>query len=78
MINKEEKSQIVQLVQNYFEDEMLEGIGNLATEQLVDFITDLVKPYIYNQALFDVNKTIKSYQSQLEDALFILEKPTRR
>ncbi|MDH8677493.1 DUF2164 domain-containing protein [Fusibacter bizertensis] len=78
MINKEEKSQIVQLVQNYFEDEMLEGIGNLATEQLVDFITDLVKPHIYNQALFDVNKTIKSYQSQLEDALFILEKPTRR
>lgn len=78
MINKEEKIQIIQMVQNYFKDEMLEELGNLATEQLIDYITDLVKPHIYNQALFDANKTIKAYQSQLEDALFILEKPTRR
>ncbi len=78
MINKEEKAQITLLVQAYLKDEMLEEIGNLATEQLIDYISSLVEPHIYNQAIFDVNKTIKSYQSQLEDALFILEKPTRR
>lgn len=76
--SKEEKAQIVHQVQRYFEDEQMESIGNLAAEQLIDFMLDIVGPHVYNEALADVQKTLKAHNNQLEDALFLLEKSTRR
>ncbi len=77
-ISKEEKAKLVAQVQRYFEDQSMEEIGNLSAEQLIEYMLDILGPFAYNQALFDVNKTLKAHFAQLEDALFILEKPYKR
>lgn len=77
-LSKEEKAQLVRQVQAYFEDQQMDEIGNLAAEQLIDYMMEIVGPHVYNQALADVQKTLRAHNSQLEDALFLLEKSTRR
>jgi len=77
VINKEEKFQLVRQVQIYFEEQQMETIGNLATEQLIDYMMEILGPHAYNEALADVQKTLKAHSTQLEDALFLLEKSTR-
>jgi len=76
--NREEKNRMISLVKSYAEDLGVEEMGSIVTEQVMDYIVEMVRPHIYNEALFDVNKVIKAYQNQLEDALYVLEKPTGR
>jgi len=76
--NREEKNRMIGLIQSYAEDLGVEEMGSIVTEQVMDYIVELIKPHIYNDALFDVNKVLKAYQNQLEDALYVLEKSTGR
>ncbi|MNZ48797.1 hypothetical protein D3C78_665500 [compost metagenome] len=74
---KEEKAEIIRSVQAYFEEERSESIGELAADQLVDFMIEALGPFIYNKALDDSRQVINEKILQLEDELYVLEKPTQ-
>jgi len=75
---KEEKDQIVRNVQQYFEEERSEAIGNLATEQIVDHMMQLLGPYLYNKAIADARAVFLEKISQVDDELYALEKQAPR
>jgi len=75
-IPREEKIEIINDVKAYFEEERAETIGDLAAEQLIDFMITHLGPYMYNKALMDARALINEKMNQIEDDLYILEKPT--
>lgn len=74
-ISREQKTDIAQKVQAYFEEERSESIGQLAAEQLIDFMIGELGPHIYNQALTDARAMIAEKMAQIDDELYVLEKP---
>lgn len=75
---KEEKDQIIASVQHYFEEERSETIGNLAAEQLVDFLVQQLGPYIYNKAISDARQMLVQKLTSIDEELYALEKPAPR
>ncbi|MBE0449720.1 MAG: DUF2164 family protein [Clostridia bacterium] len=78
IISKDDKTYLVRMVQDYFEREQMEAIGNIASEQLIDFMMDHLGPIAYNEGVKDVFKLIKVNQDHLEDEIYVLEKPSKR
>ena len=74
-IAKEQKAQIINLIQTYFREERGEELGDLAAEFMLDFIVGQIGPYIYNQAIADVQAMLLQRMSVLEDDLYALKKP---
>ncbi|MWV43317.1 DUF2164 family protein [Paenibacillus sp. HJL G12] len=72
---KEQKAEIAQSVQAYFEEERSESIGQLGAEQLIDFMITELGPYIYNQAIEDSRALINEKMAQIDDEFYTLEKP---
>ncbi|MBP1155114.1 MULTISPECIES: DUF2164 domain-containing protein [unclassified Paenibacillus] len=77
-IPKEQKEQMVWRIQQYFEEERAESIGNLEAEQLIEFMIGLMGPQVYNEAIGDARRMILEKMSALEDELYSLEKPMGR
>ncbi|WP_410511502.1 DUF2164 domain-containing protein [Paenibacillus sp. BR2-3] len=75
---KEEKDEIIDNVRTYFENERSEIIGDLAAEQLIDFMIKELGPYIYNKAITDARVMLNERINQIEDELYALEKPVQR
>ncbi|MFD0674923.1 DUF2164 domain-containing protein [Cohnella sp. GCM10027633] len=75
---REDKLQLVHRVQHFFETERGESIGELAAEQLIDFMLLEAGPYLYNAALADARNAFQEKMNQLEDELYALEKPLKR
>ncbi|MBO9599404.1 MAG: DUF2164 domain-containing protein [Cohnella sp.] len=71
---REEKLQLVHRLQHYFETERGESIGDLAAEQLVDFMIGAIGPYVYNAAISDTRNVFQEKMNQLDDELYALEK----
>jgi uncharacterized protein (DUF2164 family) len=74
---KENKLAIVHQLQQYFEQERSESIGEMAAEQLLDFILREAGPYLYNQAIADARSFMTEKFHQIDDELYSLEKSTR-
>ncbi|TVY11485.1 DUF2164 domain-containing protein [Paenibacillus cremeus] len=75
---KEQKERIIEQVQSYFEEERSESIGNLAAEQIVDFMISALGPVMYNHAIADARKLVGEKWAVMEDELYSLEKPMTR
>lgn len=74
---KDQKDVIIQNVQQFFEEERGEILGELGAEQLVDLMIKELGPYLYNKAIEDARKLLDMKASQLQDDLYSLEKPIR-
>ena len=55
-LEKQEYSDAVDEIKKYFESEREEVIGELQGRLILDFILEKIGPYIYNQAIFDMQK----------------------
>lgn len=62
---KEEKLKAIQDIREYFASERNEDIGDLAAEIILDFITEKIGPYYYNQAIIDAKKYINDRAEDL-------------
>ncbi|ANY70085.1 hypothetical protein BBD42_29000 [Paenibacillus sp. BIHB 4019] len=71
---REQKQQLIEQVQHYFELERSEEIGTIAAEQLLDHMVALLGPHVYNQAIQDARKTVVERMQAMEDELYALEK----
>lgn len=77
-LSKEQKDEIITRLQTFYEEERSESIGNLAAEQLIDFMLKEIGPYVYNKAISDARLMISEKTAQIEDELYAMEKPVNR
>ncbi|WP_341805060.1 DUF2164 domain-containing protein [Paenibacillus turpanensis] len=75
---KEQKELLVEKVQAYFEQERSEPIGQLAAEQLLDFMLQEIGPHVYNKAIADARQLLMERMASIEDELYSMEKPLVR
>lgn len=71
---KEQKDQMIRLIQAYFETERGETIGDLAADGVLDFFMTQLSPYVYNQALSDCRVLVNQRMISLEEDVYALEK----
>lgn len=73
-LTKEEKNQMMIAIQRYFVEEREEEIGELATINILEFITKHLGSYYYNQGVRDSRNIAVQRSQLLEEDLFALEK----
>ncbi|MUT66269.1 DUF2164 domain-containing protein [Paenibacillus sp. NEAU-GSW1] len=76
-LEREQKMQLVQRVQHYFEQERSETIGSIAAEQLLDYMLAELGPIVYNQAIADARRTVIEKMQSIEDDLYAMEQQKR-
>jgi uncharacterized protein (DUF2164 family) len=74
-IPNENKEEIIRSLQNYFYNERSEEIGNIAAENLLDFILKEIGPYFYNQGVKDTKEMVEQKMLSLEEDILSLERP---
>lgn len=74
--SKEEKDQIVQKFQLYFNDELDQKLGQFDAEFLLDFVSEELGAFYYNRGLFDAHAIVQEKVEHIADAIYGLEKPT--
>ncbi len=77
-IPQEYKKSLVSQIQLYFETERSEPIGELASENFLDFMIKLLGPTIYNQAIKDCQAVVVQQMERIEDEIYSLEQPVER
>ena len=74
--NSEEKKILVHKIQNYFQNELSEEIGQFDAEFLLDFFSKEIGSYHYNQGLKDARTLIEENTQNLSQTFYEMEKPT--
>jgi uncharacterized protein (DUF2164 family) len=74
---KEQKTQLISYVQQYFREERDEEIGDLAAKFLIDFMIKHLGPLIYNRAIDDVQAVVTQKMASLEEDIYALKMPMR-
>ena len=75
-ISRRNKDKIVQDLQEWFQENLDQEIGNLDAGFLTDFFTENVGGLFYNQALKDVHTLIYEKTESLADSIYDLTKDT--
>ena len=73
----EKKEALVEHIQHFFEEEGLEEIGRFQAERLIEEMIKELGPHIYNQAIRDARKLVADKLTNLEEDLYVLEKPIK-
>ncbi|MCK5918501.1 MAG: DUF2164 domain-containing protein, partial [Cocleimonas sp.] len=74
-LSREQKEIIIKKITLYFNDELDQGIGQFDAEFLLDFFSENVGAYYYNQGLLDAEAVISGKLDEFADALYEIEKP---
>jgi len=74
--SKNDKEAIISAIQNYFNAELDQEIGDFDAEFLLDFFSDKVGAYYYNQGLYDAQAVFQSRLDNINEAIYEIEKPT--
>jgi uncharacterized protein (DUF2164 family) len=73
----DQKKILMEKIQYYFQDEVGKTLGDLATENMIDFMLQTLGPLVYNEALKDARSVVNERILSLEDELYTLEKPLK-
>lgn len=73
---KAEKEILANKIQDYFQKNMDQEIGQFDALFLLDFFAEEIGPYFYNRALFDAQVIINEKVESIADALYAIEQPT--
>jgi len=71
-----EKDILVKNIQDYFDSDLGQEIGQFDAEFLLDFFTKEVGVYFYNRGLNDAQAILHSRIDSITDAIYDIEKPT--
>lgn len=72
--SKEEKQQLIPMLQQYLKDELDCEAGSFEAEFLLDFFNNKLGGYIYNRALADVHALLNQQIENMSDSIYDLEK----
>ena len=70
------QEEIVARIQRYFLDELQQEIGSFDAQFLLDFFSEQVGSFYYNQGLADALKTFDDKLEDINDSIYQLEKDT--
>ncbi len=73
--SKEEKAQMIPLIQNYLREELDCDAGSFDAEFLLDFFAREMGGFFYNRALMDVHALLENQLDSMSDSIYALEKP---
>ncbi len=73
--SKQQKELIIDKIQAYFEQELDQDIGQFDAEFLLDFFSEHVGNFYYNQGLQDAQAVITGQLENISEALYEIEKP---
>ena len=73
--SNEAKAIIVQKLKMYFREELSQEIGQFDAEFLLDFFSEEVGAYYYNQGIADARVVLQEKLENIDDALYEIEKP---
>ena len=63
-------------IQDYFDKELDQNIGQFDAEFLLDFFSEKIGPFYYNKGLYDARSVLESKLEDIDDAIYEIEKPT--
>ncbi len=69
-LTKEQRNEAVQSIQLYFDRNMPEPLGELASGLLLDFFLQDIGPLIYNKAVTDAQTRLQSRIAELDGELY--------
>jgi len=72
----EQKQALVQQIQKYFDKELHQDIGDFDAEFLLDFFSEKVGGYYYNQGLNDARALLDDKLDTITESFYELEKVT--
>ena len=75
---KAERAAIVGKIQRYFVDELDSEIGSIPAEQLLNFFTETIGPFYYNQGLNDAQAVFLRTMDNVGDEIYALEQREAR
>jgi uncharacterized protein (DUF2164 family) len=73
----DQKKALMEKIQYYYHIELGETLGDLATENMIEFMLQTLGPLVYNEALKDTRAVVNERILSLEDELYTLEKPIK-
>ncbi|KEK18848.1 hypothetical protein BAMA_03480 [Bacillus manliponensis] len=76
-ITNDQKEKLVENVQRFFVEEGLEEIGRFQAERLIEQMIKELGPYAYNQAIQDARQLVVDKLTNMEEDLYVLEKPIK-
>ena len=76
-LSKDAQVQSIDRIKYFFEIERSEVIGEIAAQQMLDYILKEIGPYIYNQAIGDAKTMIEQKVMAIEEELYTLEIPIK-
>jgi uncharacterized protein (DUF2164 family) len=75
---KDERAAIVSRIQRYFVDELDSEIGTIPAELLLNFFTEQIGPFYYNQGLADAQGVLARMVDNINDEIYGLEQREAR
>jgi uncharacterized protein (DUF2164 family) len=75
---KEERAAIVARIQRYFVDELDSEIGGIPAELLLNFFSEEIGPFYYNQRLADAQAVMARMIDTINDEIYGLEQRQAR
>lgn len=72
---KEAKEQLIGILRDYFYREHETELGDLAAENILEFIKEEAGPYFYNQGVQDAKEMVEQTMLSLEENVQSLERP---
>ena len=74
-LSPEAKAEIVQKMKMYFREELHQDIGQFDAEFLLDFFSQELGGYYYNQGIADARAVLREKLEFIDDALYDIERP---
>jgi len=71
---KDDKAQIVDKIQRYFDNELGQDIGQFDAEFLLDFFSKEIGVLYYNQGLYDAQAILTDKMDSIAEAIAEIEK----
>lgn len=65
-LSKEDKKQVIDSIQRYFQEFMEEPIGNIAAGGLLTYFVEEIGPLVYNKAVADVQENLQQRLSEVD------------
>jgi uncharacterized protein (DUF2164 family) len=75
---KEERAAIVGRIQGYFRDELDSSIGEIPAELLLNFFSEQIGAFYYNQGLADAKAVLGKVVDDVEERIYALERREAR
>lgn len=75
--SQEQKNRMIADIQRFFEEERGEEIGEIAAENVLEFVKEHLGPHFYNQAIKDTKELVEQKMLSIEEDLYALERPIK-